>query len=67
MMLHTKNQGAMTRGFRQEDRFFLHVSLYISLCKTFDHEAGPCWPRGGNFYKFGRVPLDIATYQLSRL
>ena len=34
-----KYQGSRHCGFRQED--FFHVSPYISLCKTYDHGAGP--------------------------
>ena len=32
MILHTKYQGSMPCGTRQED--FFHVAPYISLCKT---------------------------------
>ena len=51
MMLHTKYQGSMPYGFRQED---FSCFPYISLCKT----CGP-WgvaifgPRGHNWEKLG--------------
>ena len=38
-MLHTKYQGSMPCGFRQEDVF--HGSPYISLYKTCDPIFGP--------------------------
>ena len=34
MMLHTKNQGSLPNGYRQED-FFMFLP-YISLCKACD-------------------------------
>ena len=66
MMLHTKYKGSRHCGFRQED--FFHVSPYISLCKTFDHGAGPfLTPQGYHLNKLGRGPLDNTKYQISRL
>ena len=63
MILHTKYQGSMPCGFRQED-FFFHVAPYISLCKIFDPRAGLFWPQGYNLNKLGRGPLGDATYQI---
>ena len=45
MMLHTKYQGPMPCGVRQED--FFHGSPHISLCKTCDPWDGTIFgPRG---------------------
>ena len=38
VMLHTKYQGSMPCGFRQEDVF---TFPYISLCKICDTRGGP--------------------------
>ena len=46
LTLHTKYQGSMPNGFRQEE--FIMFSLYKPICKT-------CHPRGGAI--FG--PSDI--------
>ena len=60
MRQHTKYQGSMPCGSRQENFFMF---LYISLCKTCDSQGGVNFgPRG-----IGRGPLDGATYQISRL
>ena len=59
MMLHTKYQGSMPCGFRQED--FLMFSLYKPS------GVGPFLPKVHNLNKLGRGPLDTATYLISRL
>ena len=51
MILHTNYHGFRLRGFRQD---FLHVSPFISLCKTCDPGAVPFWPQGYNLNKPGR-------------
>ena len=44
MMLHTKYQGYMPCGFRQEDFFmFLPIKAYVKLVTT---EAGPILAQG---------------------
>ena len=64
MMLHTKYQGSMPCGVRQEDFFRF---TYISLCKTCDPGVGPFLPQGHHLNKVGKGLLDDASYQILRL
>ena len=62
VMLNTKNQDSRPYGFRQKD-FFVFLP-----CKTCDPKGGAIVVhRGIVFIKLGRRPLDIVTYQISRL
>ena len=64
-MLHTKYQGAMPCGFRQEDCF--HVLPISANVKLLTPGRAHFWPQGYNLKTLGRGPLDDATYQISRL
>ena len=66
MMLHTKYQGSMPCGFRQEDFFmFLPIKAYVKPVTPPrpDHFL----PQGYNLNKIGRGSLDDTIYQNSRL
>ena len=58
MMLHTKYQGSMPYGFRQED---FSCFLYINLCKTCDPQGVANLSQWDNLNKLGRGPLGDAT------
>ena len=63
-MLHTKYQGSMSYGCRQED---LYAFPYISLYKTCDPMGRAIIGRTGhNLNKLGRSLLGDAIYQISR-
>ena len=65
MMLHTKYQGSMPCGFRQENVFmFLPIKAYVKHVTTV---PGHFWPQVHNLNKLGRGPLGDATYQILRL
>ena len=65
MILHTKYQGSMPCGFRQEDFFMLlPIQAYV---KHVTRERGHFWPQGYNLNKLSRGPLGDATYQISKL
>ena len=66
MMLHTKYQGSMPCGFRQEDFFFMFLPIKAYV-KPVTPEAGPFWPHGYSLNKLGTGSLDDTTYQISRL
>ena len=63
MMLHTKYQGSRPSGSRQED--FFHVFPMYTFAIHVTHLHGAIFGhRGIIFYKLGRGPLGVATYQI---
>ena len=60
-MLHTKYQGSMPCGFRQED--FFMFCLYQFYVKHVPPGRGHFWPKGYYLNKLGRGLLGDATYQ----
>ena len=61
MMLHTKYQGSMPCGLRQEE-FYKPTDV-----KHVIPGVGHFWPQWYNLNKLGIGPLDKVTYQISRL
>ena len=50
------------------DKKIIKVFPYMGLCKTSDPRCKPIFgPQGYNLNKFGRGPLDEATYQISKM
>ena len=64
-MLHSKYQGSMPYGFRQEE-FFQCFSLYAYLNNVTPGQ-GHFLPQGHNLNKRCRCLLGDATYQIPRL
>ena len=66
MMLHTKYQGSMNCGFRQ-DYFLMFLHLFKPMKNMQSPGQAHFWPKGHNLIMLGRGLLDNATYQISRL
>ena len=63
MMLHTKYQGSIPYGFRQED-FFLFFPIFKVYVRHVTRGQVHFWPQGYNLNKLGRGSLGDASYQI---
>ena len=63
VMLHTKYQGSIPSGFRQEDFLYVFIMLVNVNSDLQDEVTLATEPK---FDKYGSVPLGDATNQISK-